>query len=143
MTMLPSRKVGVAFVGVFLVGAVVGGLIDSTFHDMRFSQFMSRTGDPKSMAAHINQKYVDEYHLSADEQARIAPLTQAMSQRLYVVRRQFGVDIMAAIDEYHGKIAEQMTPEHRAAYQAASVDRRKRMSAMLLLDQPGSSADGK
>jgi hypothetical protein len=110
---------------------------------MQFYKFMTSTTDPKSMAVRINQKYVEEYHLSADEQKRIAPLTQEMTQRLYVLRHQFGVDIIAAIDDYHAKIAEQMSPDHRAAYQAAYAARKKRMSAMLLPDQPAAGAEAK
>lgn len=136
MTLLPSRKVAGAFLGVFLIGAIVGGLLVTTFQDLRLSHFLVSTSDPKSMAAHINQKYVREYNLTADEQARIAPLTQEMTQRLYLTRRQFGVDIIATLDDYHRQIGDRMLPEHREAFQKANEDRRKRMGGMLLLDSP-------
>jgi hypothetical protein len=134
MSILPSRKVAATFVGVFLIGAVVGGLFVTAFQDMRLSQFLVRTGDPKSMASRINQKYVTEYHLTPDEMTKIAPLTAEMTQQLYVTRRKFGVDIIATLDDYHRKIGEQMLPEHRDAFDQANVERRKRMSAVLLLD---------
>jgi len=134
--LLPSRKLSAAFFGVFLIGAAVGALVLISFSDMRFTRFLTSTSDPISMAARINQKYVKEYQLSADEQARIAPLTQQMTQQLYMTRRQFGVDIIATLDDYHRKIGEQMSPEHRAAFEKANIDRKKWMSTMLLLDQP-------
>jgi hypothetical protein len=143
MTLLPSRKVGIAFAGVFLIGGLVGALLVGAFHDMSLSRLFVSTADPKSMAARIDQKYVQQYQLTADEQARIAPLIREMTQRLYFTRRQFGVDIIATLDEYHGKIAEQMTPEHRAAFQKANEERRKRMSSLLLLDQPAPGAGQK
>jgi uncharacterized membrane protein len=140
MSLFPSRKVTAVFVAVFLIGALVGGLFITTFRDMTLPRFLTSTGDPKSMAARINQKYIREYQLTADEQARIAPLTQEMTQRLYVIRRQFGVDIMATLDDYHQRIGAQMNPDHRDAFQKANEERRKRMSTILLLDQTASAS---
>jgi hypothetical protein len=143
MSILPSRKATAAFLGVFLIGAVAGGLLMTAFQDMRLSQFLVRTGDPKSMATRINQKYITEYNLTPDEQTRIAPLLQQMTQQLYLTRRQFGVDIIATLDDYHRKIGEQMLPEHRDAYNQANEERKKRMSAMLLLDQAPTDSGAK
>jgi hypothetical protein len=143
MTLLPSRKLSAAFVGVFLIGGLVGGLLVLTFTDMKLSHFMTVTTDPQSMAARINQKYVQDLHLSADEQARIAPLIREMTQHLYLVRRQFGVDIVATLDDYHQKIGAEMTPEHREAFEKWLAERQKRMSSMLLPDQPPVETGGK
>jgi hypothetical protein len=132
--MLPSRKLIAAFVVVFLIGGGVGALLMTTFQDGRLNKFMTSTGDPKSMAARINAKYAKEENLSPDELARIAPLTQQMTQELYQHRRQFGIDIISTLKEYHLKIGDQMTPEHRQAFQLANQEREKRMSALLLLD---------
>jgi hypothetical protein len=136
MTLLPSRKVSAAFIGVFLVGTLVGAMLVVAFQDMRFSHFLVSTSDPKSMAERINQKYVKDFGLSSSEQQRIVPLTQEMTQRLYMIRRQFGVDIIATMDEYHQKIGAEMTAEHRTAFESVNLERRNRMSAMLLLNQP-------
>jgi hypothetical protein len=134
--MLPSRKITAAFAGVFLIGALAGGLLTSTWKDADFSSFLTKTSDPKGMASRISQKYVRDYQLSADEQARIAPLIEEMTQHLYLDRRQFGVDILATLDDYHAKIGAQMSPDHRQAYEKANQERKRRMSTMLLLDQP-------
>jgi hypothetical protein len=135
MSIFPSRNITAAFLFVFLIGTVVGGLLVKAFQDIRFSQFLVHTADPKSMASRINQKYLTEYQLTPDEMAKIEPLTQQMTQQLYVTRRQFGVDIIGILDDYHHRIGEQMLPEHRVAYEKANVERRKRMSDTLLLDQ--------
>ncbi len=138
--MLPSRKITAAFIGVFLIGVLTGVLLIMAFNDTRFSKFITSTGDPRSMAIRINQKYLKELNLNSDEQARIAPLTQEMTQQLYLTRRQFGVDIVATLKDYHRKIGEQMTPEHREVFEKANIEREKRMSAVLLLDQPPATA---
>ena len=136
--MLPTRRITAVFIGTFLVGALVGGLVTLTFQDVRFSHFLSSTGDPKNMASRINRKYVQEYGLTSDEQTRIAPLTQDMTQRLYLLRRQFGVDILATLDDYHQKVGEQLSPEQRQSFQRANEKRKARMSTMFQLDSPGS-----
>jgi len=135
MAMLPARKIIAAFIGVFLMGALVGWLVALDLTDTKLSHFFQTTSDPDSMAARINQKYVKDYQLTPDEQSRIAPLTEEMTRQLYQDKRQFGIGVMATLDDYHGKIAEQMTPDQRALYEKANDERKKRMNSMLLLDQ--------
>ena len=136
MSMRSTRKIIAEFIGVFLIGAVAGGLVTSSYTDTQLTTFMSRTNDgPDSIAARITKKYADEYHLTPDELTRVQPEIGEMAQHVYQVRHQFGVDIMATLDEYHEKIAEQMTPEHRAAYDAAMAEHRKKLAGLLLPDQ--------
>src|ERR1700677_2515125 len=111
-----SRKITAEFIGVFLIGALVGALVMWIWTDTKLDQFMTRTSDPDKMVARINDKYANEYHLSPDELNRIQPLIKEMAQHVSQVRRQFGVDIIATMDDYHEKISEQLTPEHRAVY---------------------------
>ncbi|SRR5260221_7739358 len=162
-----SRKITGEFIGVFLIGALVGGLAmwdwaavkenkliglamgetplnpgDLTLpnegnlsSDAKLARFMSRTNDPDKMIARINEKYLNDYHLTPEELDRIQPLIREMAQHVSQIRHQFGVDIIGSLDGYHQKIAEQLTPEHRAAYQAACEERKKQLRNILLLDQ--------
>jgi hypothetical protein len=131
-----SRKLIGEFAAVFLIGVIVGGLFVWDYTDTTISQFMSKTSDPDSViVARINQKYATEYHLSQDELNRIQPLVLEMAEHTSQIRRQFGVDILANADQYHEKIAQQLTPEHRAAYEKATQERMKQLSALLLPDQ--------
>ncbi len=66
-----------------------------------------------------------------------------MAQHIYQVRHQFGLDVMSTLDEYHEKIAAQLTPEHRAAYKEAIGAREKKLSSLLLLDQSSPSTTSK
>jgi hypothetical protein len=132
-----SRKIAGEFAAVFLIGAVVGGLVawDCTT-DTELTKFMTKTNDSDSvMVARINQKYVDEYHLTSDEIARIQPTVKEMAQKMSHIRHQFGIDIISTYGDYHDKIAEQLTPDHRAAYEKASTERKKQLSDLLKLDQ--------
>jgi len=139
MSTRPSRTVTAAFIGVFLIGVVVGGLAMMDYTDTRFSKFLNHTGDPGSMAARINQKYVTDYHLTPEEQKQIEPLVQEMTLHLNQARHQFGTTIITTLDDYHVKIAEKMTPEQREAYAKANADRKKWMSDLMLADPASDS----
>ena len=139
-----SRKIAGEFAAVFLIGAAAGGLVVWDYSDTELSKFMTKSNDPDSvMVARINQKYVDEYHLTPDELDRIQPLVKEMAQHMSHIRRQFGIDIITSYGDYHQKIAEQLTPEHRAAYEKASDERKKQLSDLLKLDQNPSDQGSK
>lgn len=131
--MMPlSRKLAAMFACVFVLGGISGALISMNYGTLRFADFLNRTGDPASLAQRINTKLVSQYRLGADEQARIAPLSREMAQNLYALRQKFGVDVLASIDASHEKIAAQMSPAHRAAYQKDNLDRHQRAASMLM-----------
>ena len=130
-----SRLVTAEFVGVFLIGTIVGGLViwDST--DTTLSQFMSKTNDPDSViVARIVDRYRNEYHLNEEELKKVNPLIQEMAQHVSKVRRDFASDIITTLDTYHAKIADELAPEHREAYVKAVEERKKKVHSMLLLD---------
>jgi hypothetical protein len=140
-----SAKIVCEFAAVFLIGTVAGGLVMWDFaSDSELSKFMTKTNDSDSvMVARINQKYVTEYHLTPDEINRIQPMVKEMAQHMSHIRRQFGIDIISTFSDYHARIAEQLTPEHRAAYEQASNERKKVLSDLLKLDQNPSDQGAK
>jgi len=131
-----TRKLIIDFVLVFVMGALAGGLLTWKIIDASLSSnlstFMSRTNDPDSMVARLNKRYVEDYHLTPDEMNRIQPVFNEMARNIYQVRHQFGVDIMATLDKYHQKIAEQLTPEHRKDYEKAIAEHKTKLASMLL-----------
>jgi len=141
MAMRPTRKIVAEFVGVFLIGALAGGFVAWRMTDTSLTSFMSRTNDPDAFVARINKKYAEEYHLTPDELNRIQPTVKEMAQHIYQVRHQFSLDMMSTLDDYHHQIALQLTPDHREAYEAAIAEKRKKLAALLLLDQ-SSPSDG-
>ena len=110
--------------------------INSLTDDAKVSRFMNRANDPVSMAARINQKYTADYRLTPDQQARISPLVDEAARHLYQLRHQFGVDVIAALDEFHAKVAGQMTDEQRGLYAKANEERKTRMTHLLLAEPP-------
>jgi hypothetical protein len=133
-----SSKLTGEFIGVFLIGTLMGALIMWYLTDTQLTQFMTRTNDPNLMLARLDAKYVSDYHLSPDELNRIQPLAKEMTQRVSQIRRQFGIDIISTLDQYHQQISTQLDPEHRAAYDKANDERKKMLTSMLLIDQDSS-----
>lgn len=134
MPMRPTRKIVAEFIGVFLIGGLAGGVLTWAYTDTQLSSFMTRSNSPEGLVARISSRYETDYHLTPEEMQKIQPDIAAMARHIYLVRHQFGVDILSTLDEYHGKIAAELTPEHRAIYEAAQADRKKKMTAMLLPD---------
>lgn len=130
--MPPSRKLAVMFACVFVLGAIAGALVSMNFGTLRFADFLNRTNDPASLGQRINANLAAQYHLDAEEQSRIAPLAREMARNLYTLRQKFADDVLASIDASHEKIAAQMSPAHRAAYQKDNLDRHQRAASMLM-----------
>lgn len=130
--MRPTAKIVAEFIGIFLIGGLAGGLLEWSYTDTQVATFMTRTNSPEWLAERINNKYETEYHLTPEEMKKIEPDIIAMARHIYLLRHQFGIDIISTSDEYHAKIAAQLTPEHRAIYEAAQQARKKSLTTMLL-----------
>ena len=113
MPMRPTYKIVAEFFGVFLIGGLAGGLLEWSYTDTQLSTFMSHSTSPEGMAQRIDSKYETDYHLTPEEMEKIRPDIVAMARHVYLVRHQFGLDIISTLDDYHTKIAAQLTPEHR------------------------------
>ncbi len=134
MPMRPTVKIIAEFIGVFLIGGLAGGLLEWSYTDTQLSSFMTRANSPEGLAQRISTRYETDYHLTPEEMKKIQPDIVAMARHVYLVRHQFGLDIISTLDDYHAKIAAQLTPEHRSAYEAAQTERKKKMTTMLLPD---------
>ena len=133
--MANTRKLVAQFIAVFLIGAVAGGLLTWSFSDNQLTTAMSHWNNPDTLEARINAKYAKDYQLTPDEIEKIKPLTRQLAQDLYRIRHQFGVDIIDTLNRDHAAIAAQLTPDHRASYEAKMTDRTGKLSATLLGDQ--------
>jgi len=139
--MANTRKLVAQFVGVFVIGALAGGLLSYSLSDTSLATAMSRWNNADSLEARINARYAQDYQLTPEEMDKIKPLTKQLAQDVYKIRHQFGVDIVDTLNRDHAAIAAQLTPEHRAAYEAKVNDRTNKLGAILLGDQ-GSPTQG-
>jgi quinol monooxygenase YgiN len=133
--MANTRKIVAEFAGVFLIGVAVGILVSNCFTDTQLVTVMAHWNDPDTLQAHIEARYVKDYQLTPDEMNKIKPLTKQLAQDLYKIRHQFALDVMGTLARDHNAIAKQLTPEHRAAYEAKMAERNTQLESVLLGDQ--------
>ncbi|HEX4141485.1 MAG TPA: hypothetical protein VHY09_14140 [Candidatus Methylacidiphilales bacterium] len=133
--MANTRKLIAQFVGVFVIGALAGGLVSYSLSDTSLTMAMSHWNNADALEARINARYISDYHLTPDEMEKIKPLTKQLAQDLYKIRHQFGVDVIDTLNRDHAAIAAQLTPEHRSVYEAKMTDRTDKLSAALMGDQ--------
>ena len=133
--MANTRKLVAQFVGVFVIGALVGGMLTSSFSDTQLATAMNHWNNADALESRIEAKYTTDYQLTPDELEKIKPLTKQLAQDLYKLRHQFGVDVIDTLNRDHAAIAAQLNPEHRAAYEAKMTDRTGKLTAALLGDQ--------
>ena len=136
---LPSRKLALIFLCVFLLGGVAGALVFYDVSPVPFSDFLNRTSDPDDVARRLDKRLAANYQLDADEQARISPITRELGQNLFHLRQKFAHDVLATLDDAHAKIAAQMRPEQRAQYLKDMAEKRRQHAAILLSGDPGSA----
>jgi len=141
--MANTRILIAQFVGVFVIGALAGGMMSYSFSDTSLAKAMNRWNNADTLEAVIDAKYAKDYQLTPDELAKIKPLTKQLAQDLYRIRHQFGVDIIDTLNRDHAAIANQLSPEHRAAYQSKMTGLTGKLSAALLGDQSSPTQDQK
>ncbi len=141
--MANTRKLVAQFVGVFVIGALAGGLMTYSVSDTSLATAMSRWNNADTLEARINAKYAKDYQLTPDELDKIKPLTKQLAQELYKIRHQFGLDVVDTLNRDHAAIAAQLTPEHRAVYEAKMASLTGKLNTALLGDQSSPTPDQK
>jgi hypothetical protein len=141
--MANTRKIVAEFLGVFLIGVLVGVLLTYCFTDTQLVTVMSHWNNPDTLEARINAKYAQDYQLTPQELDKIKPLTRKLAQDLYRVRHQFGLDVIGTLSRDHAAIAMQLSPEHRAAYEAKMAKITTQLDTLLIDDQSSPSPDQK
>jgi hypothetical protein len=110
-------------------------IVNYCFTDTQLVTAMARWNDPDALEARIEAKYTKDYQLTPEEINKIKPLTRQLAQDLYKIRHQFALDVMDTLARDHYAIAKQLTPAHRALYEAKMAERSTRLESVLLGDQ--------
>ncbi len=141
--MANTRKTVAEFAGVFLIGVAVGIMVSYCFTDTQLVTVMAHWNDPDALEARIEAKYATDYQLTPEEMSKIKPLTKQLAQDLYKIRHQFALDIIGTLARDHNAIAKQLTPAHRAVYEAKMAGRATQLESLLLGDQSSPSPGSK
>ncbi len=135
LRMFKSARLILAFAGVFGMGIAFGWMLPQGNVPTTLEKFFNKTTNPNEMAQACLAKYVTKYNLTEEEQLRIRPILNDMTQHLYDLRHSFSSDVLATEDHYHQLIAEQLDPDQRALYLASYKESRGRIETALSVKQ--------
>lgn len=120
-------KVVLAFVGVFVSGAVFGG-----FLSLRLAREQPGGGD-EGRRPPVNQfvpmilhRYAERLELTAEQREKIRPIMRAAEEELRLLRRENFGRSMTVADGMNEKISALLTPEQREKLAAMKQEWRER-----------------
>jgi Spy/CpxP family protein refolding chaperone len=117
-------KVVLAFVGIFVAGLIVGGLL--TLGTMRYLAMANQQFGPQ-LIKHITEKL----DLTAEQKEKITPIIAQGAEELRLMRRTAWTNTQAVIERMDGEIAAQLTPEQKAKFDQMLADQRERVKRFL------------
>lgn len=117
-------KVIVVFVGVFIAGAVFGGLFalrfqSSWFHRPQRSSLIFTAPD-------IVQKLTERLELSPEQTQKIEPIVKRAQDEVQRLRRDHVRNMTTALDLMHSEISEVLTPAQRVKLEELRTRLRER-----------------
>jgi Spy/CpxP family protein refolding chaperone len=116
-------KVILAFIGIFLAGALVGGLVT-----LRWGKnFAQRQPSGEQYGPQLMKRLVTELELTPEQQAKINPIVTSASEELRELRRTTQRTSAAVLARMQGDIAAVLTPEQRAKFDTQVSRQRERI----------------
>lgn len=109
--MKPSWKVILAFVGVFLAGAIFGGALAPRW--LRVERQQSRA----PFAERVMERLDRELELTDAQKEKIAPIVRRMAEETQRMRREGAITYRTVMDGLNAEIALELTPEQRAKHE--------------------------
>ncbi|HWL17581.1 MAG TPA: hypothetical protein VNR00_18375 [Opitutus sp.] len=114
-------KIVLAFVGVFLAGAIFGAALAPrlmrTLLPERRQPFQER----------MMERLDEELHLTAEQKQKIAPIVQRMAEETQRMRREGAITYRTVMEGLNEEIALELTPEQRAKHEEMRRKLRERM----------------
>jgi len=111
MSMDKPWKVVLAFAGIFLAGALAGGMMMLRID--RPPRMPGRMPPPREFVPEMLQRMSRELELTAEQQARIQPILQRTQQDFQELRRDHVRDVTAMMERMHADVSAVLTPAQR------------------------------
>jgi len=117
-------KVILAFIGIFVAGLVVGGLVT-----LRVVKALTppRLASPEQFGPQLMKRFTDDLALTPAQQEQIKPLIARAAEELHQMRRTTMQNSQAIIDRTESDIAAVLTPEQRAKFEQMRAEQRDRI----------------
>lgn len=117
-------KVVTAFVGVFVAGLLVGGLV--TLRVVK-AQAPQRMAAADQYGPFLMKRLVNRLELTPEQQTKIKPLVDRAAGELHQVRRKAWTESQAILERIDKEITAELTPAQRATFEKLQNEQRERI----------------
>ena len=114
-------KVIVAFVGIFVAGVLVGGLVPLRAVKVQ----ATRTASPDQYGPFLMKRLVNRLDLTPEQQEKIKPLIDRAAEELHQTRRKAWSESQAVIERVDKEITAELTPAQRAKFERLQNEQRE------------------
>jgi uncharacterized membrane protein len=121
-------KVVLAFIGIFVAGLVVGGLV--TLRVVKGAAG-ARIGSPEQFGPQLLKRYTAKLELTPDQQEKIKPLIARAAEELRQMRRATWSNSQLVIERVEGEIAAQLSPEQKTKFDQMLAEQRERIKRFI------------
>jgi Spy/CpxP family protein refolding chaperone len=118
----PKLKLALALLAMFVLGAISGVGLFSFCHF-----HFGRPPGPQEIQDHLLHFLTDRLDLTADEQAKIKPITADFAQKADALRQQSAEQFKQLADATDDRIAQLITPEQKAELDKVRQERDQMM----------------
>ena len=116
-----SWRVWLVFLGVFVAGAIAGGVVAMRFKPTK------PTSQPDDLALRIMHRFSEQLALTPEQKAAVEPHVQRAAQELHQMRAQTA-EAMQALEQ---AVARELTPEQRSKLEVMQTEQRARWKKWL------------
>lgn len=120
-------KIILAFLGVFVAGAVFGGFVSLRYVRQQFEKARLRAPAPmEQFSPQIMKRFSSRLGLTAEQKEKLRPIIQQADADLRHLRQTGARDAIAVAERMHEQVAEILTPEQLKKLEQMKRDMRER-----------------
>ncbi len=120
-------KIILAFLGVFVAGAVFGGFVSLRYVRQKFEQARLRTPAPlEQFSPQIMKRFSNRLDLTAEQKEKLRPIIRQAGEELRKLRQSGEREAIAVAERMHEQVAEILTPAQQEKLEQMKRDMRER-----------------
>lgn len=122
-----NGKIILAFLGVFVAGAVFGGFVSLRVVRQRFEMIRLRTPTPiDQFSPQIMKRFSTRLDLTAEQKDKLWPIIRRAGEDLRKLRQSGDREAIAVAERMHEQVAEILTPAQQGKLEQMKRDMRER-----------------
>ena len=120
-------KIILAFLGVFVAGAVFGGFVSLRVARQHFEKARLRTPTPiDQFSPQIMKRFSNRLDLTVEQKEKLWPIIRQAGEDLRKLRQSGDREAIAVAERMHEQVAEILTPEQQGKLEQMKRDMRER-----------------